>query len=460
MQNSLTLRSYNHSNNPPQNRKMKNDNLLLAVFLLTVFQLRFVNAQDEKGIHTFKIVGNTRIQTTNGEKVVEYDPENLDHLYISFFNSNDKIITKTRFLFKEKKFELIRAVDYLVNDDLLLDGAHVSFFENGSIDKELIYKSGTIKQEIEFYPNGKRKSLVSVNDQTKNGVYQMWHLNGLLSFSGEYSNNLKNGEFQQFDESEKLIKKGTYLYGKLVSGEPVVQDMIFKMPEIMAKFSKEIASINEEIKLKFDALIEPKSFLAQKVKLSLIIDKTGKVLEVRKGSLKDSLLLSVSNKLLKDMTIFYPAKVENILVDSELIVEFKLSKKDFSILSVEPLPSLNAVDKPRSENQPNVYGKVEQMPEYPGGQEGLRKFLAITVRYPIEALQKGIQGKVFVNFVIDETGEITKIQIAKGVHKSLDQEALRVVQLMPKWTPGIQDGKPVKVSYTVPISFRQEIVNP
>jgi TonB family protein len=288
----------------------------------------------------------------------------------------------------------------------------------------------------------------------------MWHLNGSLSFSGEYSNNLKNGEFRQFDESEKLIKKGIYQYGKLVSGEPVVQDMIFKRPEINAKLSKEITSINEDIKLKFEALNEPKSFLAQKVKLNLIIDKTGKVLEVRNGSLRDSLFLSVSNKLLKDMTIFYPATVENIPVDSELIVEFKLSKKEFSILSEEPLLSLNAVEQPKSENQTNVYGTVEQMPEYPGGQEGLQNFLARTVRYPIEALQKGIQGKVFVNFVIDETGEVTKIQIAKGVHKSLDQEAIRVVQLMPKWRPGIQDGKPVKVSYTVPISFRQEIVNP
>jgi antitoxin component YwqK of YwqJK toxin-antitoxin module len=131
-----------------------------------------VNAQDEKEIHTFKIAGNTRIQTTNGEKMVEYDPESQDHLYISFFNSNDKIITKTRFLFKEKRFELIRAVEYLVSDNLILDGAHVSFSENGSIDKELIYESGTIKKEIEYYPNGIRKSLVSVNNQTKTEFFK------------------------------------------------------------------------------------------------------------------------------------------------------------------------------------------------------------------------------------------------------------------------------------------------
>jgi len=439
---------------------MKYNSILLISTL--VISAQFLFAQEHRANHSFKISGFTTIANqTNfaSSKTVEYDPESPNHLYISFFNSANKIVTKTRFLFKRKKFELIHAADYLVSEDLVLDGAHFSYLENGSIDRELIYKSGSLKQEIEFYPNGMRKSLISSNDQSKNGAYQMWHLNGLLSFSGEYSNNLKNGEFRQFDESGKLIKKGIYLNGKLVSGAPVVQDMIFKLPEIKAKFSKEITGINEDLKLKFGAIDELKSSLTQKVKLNLIIDKAGKVLEVRKGSLTDSLVLSVSNKLLKEMKIFLPATVENIPVDSELIMEFQLSPEGLLIPSEEPIQSFIAVGKGRSENQENIYGTVEQMPEYPGGQDGLRNFLARTVRYPIEALQKGIQGKVFVNFVIDENGEVTKIQIAKGVHKSLDQEAVRVVQLMPKWMPGIHDGKPVKVSYTVPISFRQEIVN-
>ncbi|MBL7965662.1 MAG: energy transducer TonB [Prolixibacteraceae bacterium] len=100
------------------------------------------------------------------------------------------------------------------------------------------------------------------------------------------------------------------------------------------------------------------------------------------------------------------------------------------------------------------------MPEFPGGPLALRKFIAMSVRYPGEALQKGIQGKVFVSFVISETGEVTNITLAKGVHKSLDKEAVRVVGLMGKWEPGLHEGKPVKVAYTVPISFNIQVSGP
>jgi len=433
--------------------------LLLFTLLIS---LQHLFAQEHSVDHNFTISGLTSIANLTSSvstKMVEYDPQSPDHLYVSLVDANEKIVTKTRFLFTKKKFELIHATDYLVSDDLILDGSHVSFFENGSIDKELIYKNGTLKQETEFYPNGERKSVVSGDDQVKNGVYQMWYLNGQLSFTGEYSNNLKNGEFQQFDESGNLMKKGTYRYGKLVSGEPVVQDIIYKVPEIKAESTKAKESINKELKLRFDELNKAKSFPRQKVKLNLIIDKTGRVIEVRKGTVVDTLLLSVFNKLLKDIAVFFPAKVENIPVDSELTLEFQLSPQQFALVTEEPLLSVDKESDSTSENQPDVYNTADQMPEYPGGQKGLQNFLARTVRYPIEALQKGIQGKVFVNFVIDETGEVTKIQVAKGVHKSLDQEAVRVVQLMPQWTPGMQDGKAVKVSYTVPISFRQEIVN-
>jgi len=433
--------------------------LLLFTLLIS---LQHLFAQEHSVDHNFKISGLTSIANLTSSvstKMVEYDPQSPDHLYVSLVDANEKIVTKTRFLFTTKKFELIHATDYLISDDLILDGSHVSFFENGSIDKELIYKNGTLKQETEFYPNGERKSVVSGDDQVKNGVYQMWHLNGQLSFRGEYSNNLKNGEFQQFDESGNLMKKGTYRYGKLVSGEPVVQDIIYKVPEIKAECSKEKESINKELKLRFDELKKPKSFPRQKVKLNLIIDKTGRVIEVRKGTVVDSLLLSVFNKLLKDIVVFFPAKVENTPVDSELIIEFQWSSHGLVMLEEEPLKSLNAKAKPASQNEVNGYVVVDQMPEYPGGQEGLRNFLARNVRYPIEALQRGIQGRVYVNFVIDENGDVTNIKIARGVHKSLDQEAVRVVKLMPKWTPGMQDGKPVKVSYTAPISFKQEIIN-
>ena len=93
------------------------------------------------------------------------------------------------------------------------------------------------------------------------------------------------------------------------------------------------------------------------------------------------------------------------------------------------------------------------MPEFPGGEAALRQFLATAVKYPVIAQENGIQGRVYVTFVVNTDGSITDARIARGVDPSIDKEALRVVNTLPKWKPGKQRGKPVRVSYTVPINF-------
>ncbi|MFA5326951.1 MAG: TonB family protein [Prolixibacteraceae bacterium] len=97
---------------------------------------------------------------------------------------------------------------------------------------------------------------------------------------------------------------------------------------------------------------------------------------------------------------------------------------------------------------------VEDMPEFPGGQLALREFIAREIKYPTEALKKGISGKVFVNFVIGKDGSVTDAKVARSVDPSLDKESLRIVNNMPRWKPGSQAGEPVMVSYTVPIAFK------
>jgi protein TonB len=100
-----------------------------------------------------------------------------------------------------------------------------------------------------------------------------------------------------------------------------------------------------------------------------------------------------------------------------------------------------------------VFFIVENMPVFPGGDDELRKFIAQSVKYPAIAQENGIQGRVFVSFVVNTKGEVTDVKVARGVDPNLDKEAVRVVQSMPKWKPGMQRGKAVKVSYTVPINF-------
>jgi len=100
-----------------------------------------------------------------------------------------------------------------------------------------------------------------------------------------------------------------------------------------------------------------------------------------------------------------------------------------------------------------TYQIVEIMPEFPGGEMALRKFIATSVKYPIEAQENGIQGKVYITFVVNKEGKVTDAKVVRGVDPSLDKEALRVVNNLPIWKPGKQDGNKVNVNYTVPISF-------
>ncbi|HBY53519.1 MAG TPA: energy transducer TonB [Marinilabiliales bacterium] len=99
------------------------------------------------------------------------------------------------------------------------------------------------------------------------------------------------------------------------------------------------------------------------------------------------------------------------------------------------------------------YAVVEQMPEFPGGEAALQRYLHNSVKYPNIAMENGIQGKVYVGFVVERNGSISNVRIARGVDASLDKEAMRVVRLMPKWIPGKQNGEPVRVSFTAPINF-------
>lgn len=106
------------------------------------------------------------------------------------------------------------------------------------------------------------------------------------------------------------------------------------------------------------------------------------------------------------------------------------------------------------ESEQQIFTVVEKMPEFPGGQAALLKFLATSIKYPVIAQENGIQGRVTVSFVVNKDGSVVDAEVVRGVDPSLDKEALRVVGIMPKWSPGEQRGKPVRVKYTVPVTFR------
>ena len=101
-----------------------------------------------------------------------------------------------------------------------------------------------------------------------------------------------------------------------------------------------------------------------------------------------------------------------------------------------------------------IHEHVEIMPDFPGGMAALMKYLGTNIKYPTISQEMGSAGKVIVQFVVDKDGTITNPAVVRGVDAYLDKEAIRVISSMPKWKPGVQNGKKVRVKYTVPVVFR------
>ncbi|MEE1176133.1 MAG: energy transducer TonB, partial [Paludibacteraceae bacterium] len=110
------------------------------------------------------------------------------------------------------------------------------------------------------------------------------------------------------------------------------------------------------------------------------------------------------------------------------------------------------VEEPEEEEQ--IFQVVENQPEFPGGMAELMKFLQKNMKYPTICQEQGIQGRVIVSFVVNKDGSIEQVEVLSGVHERLDAEAVRVVELMPTWTPGQMQGHAVRTKFNLPVTFR------
>lgn len=137
-------------------------------------------------------------------------------------------------------------------------------------------------------------------------------------------------------------------------------------------------------------------------------------------------------------------KVDDVKINSEADENTKTNTNIVQTFEVEV----------EEEVEPIAFAVVEDKPVFPGGDAALMKFIADNTKYPEIAKENGIQGRVFIQFVIDKVGNVTKVTVAKGVDPYLDEEAKRVVKMLPNWTPGKQRGKPVPVTFVVPINFK------
>ena len=125
-----------------------------------------------------------------------------------------------------------------------------------------------------------------------------------------------------------------------------------------------------------------------------------------------------------------------------------------SVLAILFTVNTTAVAQNKKAANDKVYEKAEVMPEFPGGEQAMMDFVANNVKYPKEAMEKEISGRVLVSFVVEKDGSINEAEVVKGIGGGCDEEAVRVVKAMPKWKPGKDKGKAVRVSFMLPIVFK------
>ncbi|MBR8537180.1 energy transducer TonB [Carboxylicivirga sediminis] len=141
------------------------------------------------------------------------------------------------------------------------------------------------------------------------------------------------------------------------------------------------------------------------------------------------------------------------IVDNDVELEEELEIDDVDV-DEDFEVDLSELNMEEEDTDDQIFIIVEQMPEFPGGDAALIKYITSHVKYPVICQENGVQGRVSVSFVINEKGEVTNVKAYRGVDPNLEREAIRVVQSLPKWKPGKQRGRPVKVSYSVPVVFK------
>lgn len=282
------------------------------------------------------------------------------------------------------------------------------------------------------WQKGKISTSIQYKNDEKHGAERKWDLNGQLITETFYDNGKRNGPVTQFYPNGIKKISGNYEQGKK-TGKWIMLYEDGKEMRVETYINGSLDGLVTEWfpggKKKYE-LNYSMGYLDGK---STQWDSTGKVLQVRKYK--------------KSEKIEFP-----FIVKSNKPIVTQDGHGD----EKEVVGPLTPTVEEKKNDPDEVYQFAEEMPEFPGGQDALYKYIQQHIKYPEIERESGISGKVFVQFTIDTDGSIINVKILKGVAggTGLDKEALRVIKSMPKWTPGKMNGKPVKVVMNLPIIFK------
>ena len=246
-----------------------------------------------------------------------------------------------------------------------------------------------------------------------------------------------------------------------ISTDP--SDLVFTVVEVMPEFPGGQGALLQFLakSIKYPVIAQQNG-IQGRVTCSFVVGKDGVIrnIEVIRG-VAPSLDLEAT-RVISMMPKWKPGmqKGKEVSVKYTVPVTFRLQGKEDN--KPTPLPAgegdneitvVGYGEQKSADTSGQVFAIVEKMPQFPGGEKAINEFISKTLQYPVIAQENGIQGKVVCSFIINQDGSVTDAEVVSGVDPSLDREALRIVSAMPKWTPGTQRGKAVRVKYTMPVTF-------
>jgi TonB family protein len=239
------------------------------------------------------------------------------------------------------------------------------------------------------------------------------------------------------------------LFDLATSYEDTVYQIVEQMPQYTGGEEAMMKYVAENIK--YPQAAKDKN-ISGRVFVSFVIEKDGSVSNVKVVRGIGGGCDEEAARVIKEMPKWKPGmqKGKPVRVNYMMPIFFKLDDG-------QPAKSVKKEKANNSDMTPDkngVYQIVEEMPKFPGGEDALMDYVSKNVVYPKEAQEKGISGRVFVGFIVEKDGSVSDVKVLRGIGGGCDEEAVRVISGLPKWKPGKQEGKPVRVSYQMPINFK------
>ena len=239
------------------------------------------------------------------------------------------------------------------------------------------------------------------------------------------------------------------LFDLATSYEDTVYQIVEQMPKYTGGEEAMMKYVAENIK--YPQAAKDKN-ISGRVFVGFVIEKDGSVSNVKVVRGIGGGCDEEAARVIKEMPKWKPGmqKGKPVRVNYMMPIFFKLDDGQ----PAKSVKKEKASNPDMTHDKNGVYQIVEEMPQYPGGEDALMDYVSKNVVYPSEAQEKGISGRVFVGFIVEKDGSVSNVKVLRGIGGGCDEEAVRVIKGMPKWKPGKQDGKPVRVSYMMPIIFK------